>query len=130
MVVCLDLDAHGMVVIKLDDPSIVNEHGEGPVESFFDEFEGGCGDGGFEEVVDGVGSVAVHGDAGARIGGDIRSAVAGIVDDGFECLVDAVLGPCLCEGFELDIGGVSAEGLVVILDGLHFIEVEEEMSFA
>ncbi len=76
----------------------------------------------------------MHGDAGARSGGDLAVAigrgVAGVVDGGFEGLVDAVLGPGLGEGFEFDVGGVSAQGLVVVLDGLHLVEVEEEVSFA
>lgn len=42
--------------------------------------------------------------------------------------MDAVLGPGLGEGFELDGGGFAAECFVLVADGAHLVEVEEEVS--
>jgi hypothetical protein len=48
-------------------------------------------------------------------------------DRGLERLVDAVLGPGLRERLELDGGRFAAERLVLVADGPHLVEVEEEV---
>ena len=55
----LDLEAHGMIVVKGDHPSIVHEHRRAPVDAIGDELLGRGDDGGLEQVVDGDRSIGV-----------------------------------------------------------------------
>jgi len=102
MVVGFDLEADVHVAVEGDDSGVVDEDADAPG---FVELAGDARDGGFEEVVYGA---AVH------------------ADEAFEGFVDAVFRPGLGEGFEFDVGGVSAEFGEVVLDCAHFLEVEAE----
>jgi hypothetical protein len=132
VVVGLDLDVDGVVVVEGDDARVVDEDGEGPVDAFFDELEGRGGDGGLEEVVDGDRAVGVElvPRAVGPVDGVVFEIVGSVGDGGFEGLVDAVLGPGLGEGFELDGGGLAVERFVLVADGAHLVEVEEEVGVA
>lgn len=96
----------------------------------------GCrGDGALEQVVDGDRAIFVEFMpravvpvewvllAGARVD-------ALVVDGAFESLVDTVLAPGLGEGFQFDLVGFAAEGLVVGANGLHLGQIQKEVAVA
>ena len=130
VVVGLDLDAHGVVVVEADDARVVDEYGLGPIEPLVDELEGRRCNGGLEEVVDGDRAVVVDLVVGARGPVDVGDVRAVVVDCCFEGLVDAVLGPGLGEGLELDVRGFTIEGDVLVADCTHLIQREEQVSLA
>ncbi len=91
MVVRFDLDAHRVLVVKLDDSRVVNEDTERPVNAVGHEFVRRSGNGRLEQVVDRdgpIGSDRVPGSVGPI--NDVVSGT-GVMDVRLERFVDAVL---------------------------------------
>ncbi len=131
MVVGLDLDTDGVVIVEGDDARVVGEDREGPVHAALDELEGGGGNGALQKIINDDGAIGLDLVAGAI--GPVDEIVGGglaVADLALERLVDAVLGPGLCEGFQFDLTWVAAERGVVLLHSDHLIERKEEVGLA
>ena len=109
-VVGLDLDAHALGVVVLDDAAVVLEHRQAPRRG---DVIGRLGDGLFEQVVD-----------------DRHTVGRGVFDQALQGLVDAVLGPGLGERFEFDVGGVALQGAEMRLDRLHLVQGQAQAALA
>ena len=107
VVVRLDLEADVVLVVEADDPGIVLEDRDAPG---LVEFVRHPGDGGLQQIVDGLFAV--------------------VLDDSPEGLVHAVLGPRLGQGLEFDVRRLAAQRLVVLLNGLHLRQRQEQVRLA
>ena len=112
MIVGFDFEAHMEVVVERDNAGIVLEHADAPVvvaQRFANRLGGG--ENGFLEHVVVLAFVRHR-----------RSTCIGtaVMDSTGKRFMAAVFGPCLRDRFQFNVGGVAAQVVEVIANGLHF----------
>ncbi len=120
MVVGFHFKADGLFLVEFDDTGVVFEHADAPVvvAQLFADFDGGLKDCFLQHVVE------------ADFPHCFIARLFAVVNASGQRLVRTVFAPCLGDGFQLHISGITIQRPEVIANGLHFHHAQIQLAFA